>query len=106
MKKLIVAVSFAVLSTSVLATGMPFEQVDLDRQMPNIPESRKTGVDYPFGGTAPYDQLVVDLALPNVDVRGDSSLVAAGGNTRSDVELSAAEGSAWSNDHNFIAPAQ
>ena len=105
MKKLIAAVSLAVLSTSVVA-GMPFEQVDLDRQLPNIPESRKTGIDYPFGGTAPYDQLAVDLALPNVDVRGDASLVAAGGNTRSDVELSAPEGSAWSNDHNFIAPAQ
>jgi hypothetical protein len=55
----------------------------------------------------PYEQLDVDRALPNLDMAAERSLVAAGGNTRSDVEISVADGeSPWAKDHNFIAPAQ
>jgi hypothetical protein len=82
MKRLIAAVSFAVLSTPALAQNTkPFEQLDLDR------------------------------ALPHVAERSVNAIVASSGETRSDVEISteATEvraASPWANDHNFIAPAQ
>jgi hypothetical protein len=111
MKQLIAAFSLAVLSLPALADkGMPFEQVEIDRLVPVIPEPKHLGVDYPFGGTPPYNQLDVDMALPDIRVRPETSLVASGGNTRSDLEISLANGtmdaSPWANDHNFIAPAQ
>lgn len=78
MKRLIAAVSFAVLASPVLAdAGKPFEQLDIDRALPNIAE------------------------------RVERSLVASSGVTRSDREI-AAESSAespWANDHNFVSPA-
>ena len=106
MKRLIAAVSFAVLATPVLAdTGKPFEQLDLDRALPNIPEVAVRPTEYPFGGSAPYEQVEVDRALPNLPM--ERSRVAASGSTRSDIELStdAPEESPWAQDHNFIAPA-
>ena len=112
MKRYIFAASFALISASALADfGKPFEQLEIDRLLPVIPESRmQTGVDYPFGATPPYNQLDVDFALPHIDVRPAASLVAFGGNTRSDVEISAGvrtvEASPWASDHNFIAPPQ
>jgi hypothetical protein len=111
MKRLIFVAAIAVISASALAdVGKPFEQLEIDRLLPVIPESRITGVDYPFGGTPPYNQLDVDLALPDVDVRPSATLVALGGNTRSDVELSVGmitmNASPWASDHNFIAPPQ
>jgi hypothetical protein len=112
MKRFIFAASFALICASALAdVGKPYEQLDIDRLLPVIPESRmQTGVDYPFGGTPPYNQLDVDFALPDIDLRPAASLVAFGGNTRSDVEISAATGtvdaSPWASDHSFIAPPQ
>ena len=112
MKRFISAALFSLLSASALAdVGKPFEQLEIDRLLPAIPESRmQTGVDYPFGGTPPYNQLDVDLALPDIDVRPAASLVALGGNTRSDVEISVGmrtkDASPWASDHNFIAPPQ
>ena len=106
MKRLIAAVSFAVLSTSVFADGKsPFEQLDLDRALPSISEVAAHSAAYPFGGSAPYDQVEVDRALPNLPM--ERSRVAASGSTRSDIELSTdtPEESPWAKDHNFIAPA-
>lgn len=106
MKRLIAAVSFAVLATPVLAdTGKPFEQLDLDRALPNVAERTVTEIEYSFGGSAPYEQLSVDRALP--DLRAERSQVASSGVTRSDVEIAteAKDVSPWANDHNFIAPA-
>jgi hypothetical protein len=106
MKRLIAAVSFAVLATPVLAdVGKPFEQLDLDRALPNIAERTVVGIEYPFGGSAPYEQLTVDRALP--DIRVERSHLASSGATRSDVEIAteAKDVSPWANDHNFIAPA-
>jgi len=105
MKRLIAAVSFAVLATPAFAgNGRPFEQLDLDRALPNIPEVVVRSTQYPFGGSAPYEQAEVDRALPNLPV--EHSRVAASDSTRSDIELStdAAEESPWAKDHNFIAP--
>jgi hypothetical protein len=111
MKRLIATLCFAVLATPVLAEndGKPFEQLDLDRALPNIPEPVQAPAAYPFGGSAPYDQLAVDRALPDIAVKGEParSHVAASGSTRSDVELSTEQESIespWANDMNFIAP--
>ena len=66
MKRLIAAVSFAVLATPVLAdAGKPFEQLDLDRALPNISVPAASETRYPFNGSAPYEQLTVDRALPD-----------------------------------------
>jgi hypothetical protein len=105
MKRLIAAVSFAVLATPAFAdNGKPFEQLDLDRALPSIPEVAVSSTQYPFGASAPYEQAEVDRMLPNLPV--ERSRVAASDSTRSDIELStdAAEESPWAKDHNFIAP--
>lgn len=111
MKRLIAALSLAVISASALAqNGKPFEQIDIDRALPNIPERQAAPTVYPFGGSAPYEQLVVDRALPEVRV-GERTVVAAfQGDTRSDVEIAVndepqAMESPFANDHNLIAPA-
>ena len=105
MKRLIAALSFAVLATPTFAdNGKPFEQLDLDRALPNIPEVTVHPTQYPFGGSAPYEQAEVDRMLPNLPM--ERSRVAASGSIRSDVELSAeaAEESPWAKDYHFIAP--
>ena len=105
MKRLIATLSFAVFATAAFAdNGKPFEQLDLDRALPNIPEQPATPTVYPFGGSAPYEQAEVDRMLPNLPV--ERSRVAAASSTRSDLELStdAAEESPWANDMYFIAP--
>jgi hypothetical protein len=112
MKRLIAAVSIAVLASSAFAVeiGKPFEQLDLDRALPNIPERQPSATVYPSGGSAPYDQLAVDRALPNIVVGGERTQFAAtAGETRTDATADAVEEkpavSPWANDHNFIAPA-
>lgn len=76
MKRLIAAVSFAVLATPVLAgAGKPFEQLDLDRALPDIRVERSQ---------------VASSGPTRSDV---------GATEAKDV-------SPWANDHNFIAPAQ
>jgi len=116
MKRFIATVSFAILATPALAqVGKPFEQIDLDRALPNISVPAASETRYPFSGSAPYEQLAVDRALP--DIRAEQAHVAASsGDTRSDREIaveadereaSGASGLAtgpWANDHNFVAP--
>jgi hypothetical protein len=76
MKRLIAAVSFAVLANPVLAdNGKPFEQLDIDRALPNVAERTVTASS---GNT-----------------RSDVEI---------STEANAA--SSWENDHNFIAPAK
>ena len=92
MKRLIAAVSFAVLAVPAVAaeSGKPFEQIDLDRALPQI----------------------------NLSAAPARQVAASSGSTRSDVEIAVdaqavtSTGNAglatgpWANDHNFIAPAQ
>ncbi len=111
MKHLISVLSFAVLSNSAVAdTGMPFDPLDVERALPNITvQQRDVGVDYPFGRSAPHDPVAIDMALPDLDLRPEPTVLAKGGNTLSDVEIAvarAADASPWSNDYHFIAPAQ
>jgi hypothetical protein len=111
MKRLIAAVSFAVLAVPALAqNGKPFEQLDLDRALPDIhfPVAEPSSVD---PRSAPYEQAQVDRELPSFDA-GRVRFAAASGATISDASVavepaeptSAAE-SPWANDWNFIAPA-
>jgi len=108
MKRLIAAVALTsvALSASALEIGKPFEQLDLDRALPNIEFAPVEA--YVADSRAPYEQLVIDRALPNLAGQKAQFAEAAGaGSTRSDassgVEVSAV--SPWANDWNFIAPA-
>src|ERR1700752_384417 len=95
MKRLMaaVALSSVALSASALEIGKPFEQIDLDRALPNIEFAPVQ--EYVAGKNAPYEQLAIDRTLPNVaDHVGQASV----GSTQSSASVSA-------NDYNFIAPA-
>ena len=119
MKRHIVAVALALAAAPALALeiGAPYDQSQIDRQLPNIEFAPVES--YVADARAPYDQLAVDRALPNLSVerRQQFADAAAVGSTRSDVEIAtearanAASGSvwatgAWANDPHFIAPAQ
>ena len=95
MKRLIAAVALSslALSASALEAGKPFEQLDLDRALPNIAFAPVE--EYVAGKNAPYEDLAIDRTLPNVAGRADT---ASTGGTQS-------ARSSWANDYNFIAPA-
>ena len=95
MKRLIAAVALSslALSASALEIGKPFEQLDLDRALPNIEFAPVEA--YVADLHAPYEQLVIDRTLPNVAGHVEA---ASTGNTQ-------ASQSPWANDWNFIAPA-
>jgi hypothetical protein len=105
-KRYIAAVSFAVFAVPAFAAGLPYEQTEADRALPNVPQQAARADVVPAFG-APYEQSVVDRARPDIQPRR-TQFAAAAGSTRSDagtgVELSTE--SVWANDHNFIAPAQ
>ena len=108
MKRLIAAVALTsvALSASALEIGKPFEQLDLDRALPNIEFAPVE--PYVADSRAPYEQLVIDRALPNLSGQKAQYAEAAGaGSTRSDASASdeVSTESPWANDHNFIAPA-
>jgi hypothetical protein len=108
MKRLIVAAT-VVLSTAAFADGgKPFEQLDLDRALPQIEfaavESRVAD------SRAPFEQVTIDRALPNLPAKA-VQYAEIPGSTRSDASSAPAESpspakSPWANDHNFIAPPQ
>jgi hypothetical protein len=94
MKRLIAAVALSSLafSASALEIGKPFEQLDLDRALPNIEFAPVQ--EYVAGKNAPYEQLAIDRTLPNVADHAGASV----GSTQSSASV-------WANDYNFIAPA-
>jgi hypothetical protein len=66
MKRYVIAVAVAVFSSPVLALelGPPFEQTQLDRELPNI---QFTPVEpYVPDSRVPYEQLMVDRELPDI----------------------------------------
>ena len=91
MKRFIAAVSFAALAVPAAAAefGLPYDQNLVDRALPNVAEQTVSEAAFTFNSSAPYDQLAVDRALP--ELRVDRSEVASAGNTRSDVEISTGE---------------
>jgi hypothetical protein len=106
MKRLITAASFAVFAVPALAAGLPYDQNLVDRALPDVTVDATQSQSSRFA--APYDQNRVDRALPNIEAPR-TAFAAAAGNTRSDVEIAtqeAATESPWANDYHFIAPAQ
>ena len=116
MKRFIAALAVTVASTGAFGqNGKPFEQLDIDRALPNIAERVESATAYPDARSAPYEQVVVDRALPEILAGERTRYAAATGDTRSDVEIAVdaeAAGeeqpsvSPFANDPHFIAPPQ
>jgi hypothetical protein len=89
MKRFIAATSFALMAVPAYSDGLPYDQSLVDRALPDLPPERTQLAD-----------------------------AASAGSTRSDVEISKRETAAspprdwglasgpWASDHYFIAPAQ
>lgn len=56
MKRIIAAVAFATLAAPALADNLPFEQAELDRQLPNVAERASQG-ERTATGFAQYDAI-------------------------------------------------
>jgi hypothetical protein len=88
MKRFIAAVSFAVLAVPAFAGGLPYDQNLVDRALPNLPH---TVVRAETGSTfgAPFDQSLLDRALP--DFPAQRRIVARfKGDTLSDADIAVA----------------
>jgi hypothetical protein len=85
MKRLIAAVSFALLATPALADSKPYEQLDVDRALPQISVDRTQ-------------------AAEGADTRSNAAIPAAASAGATGVSQKA--DGPWAKDHNFIAPAQ
>jgi hypothetical protein len=109
MKRLIAALGLTAvaLSASALEVGPPFEQLNLDRALPNIEFAPVE--PYVADSRAPFEQLAIDRALPNLPSRNVQFAESAAGGTRTDASVGAeaptSAESPWANDWNFIAPA-
>jgi len=109
MKRLIAAIGLSAFawSASALEVGPPFEQLNLDRALPNIEFASVE--PYVADSRAPFEQLVIDRALPTLPSRNMQFAESAAGGTRTDAssatEAPAPAESPWANDWNFIAPA-
>jgi len=108
MKRRIIAVALAVAASPALALdiGAPFEQTELDRQLPNIEFA--SVAPYTADARAPYEQVEIDRALPNLPARNTQFAGPARGlgDTRSDAGPDVSTESPWANDFHFIAPPQ
>src|ERR1051326_2083390 len=69
MKRLILAsaLSAVALSASAVEIGAPYEQLNIDRQLPNIEFAPVE--PYVADSRAPFEQLAIDRALPNPPVQ-------------------------------------
>jgi hypothetical protein len=106
MKRFIAAVSFSVIAVPAFAAGLPYDQSLVDRALPNLPE-KVVRTESASAFGAPFEQSVIDRALPNIEPRS-TRVAEFKGDTRSDREIASEERaeSVWANDHHFIAPAQ
>src|SRR5262245_47707524 len=106
MKRRIIAVALAVAASPALALdiGAPYEQVQVDRQLPNIEFAPVA--PYKADEHAPYEQLVIDRMLPDLPTRLQQFAGLVGGGTRTDAGPDGYAGaeSPWAKDFNFIAP--
>ena len=100
----VLAISLFAVNANAVDVTAPFEQLNIDRALPNIEFAPVEA--YVADARAPFEQLAIDRALPNL--RGQSIQFASTGGTSSDASGrdEAAVGSPWANDHNFVAPAQ
>jgi hypothetical protein len=111
MKRIIAAALLAATATSALALeiGAPYEQLQIDRQLPNVKDplvkDTASGGATVFGLKAglPYEQAQVDQQLPSVK---DPVLVPRTQVAGPAVGIGVTEATGpWANDWNFIAPA-
>jgi hypothetical protein len=107
MKRLIAALSLSAvaLSASALEIGAPYEQLNVDRALPNIEFAPVEA--YVATSRAPYEQLSIDRALPNINFPSSNVQFAESANagTRTDAYGHAeSTESPFANDWNFIAP--
>jgi hypothetical protein len=112
MKRIIAALSFALLAAPVFAAdiGAPYEQTVADMALPNVNDPVVTQSDSKpalFGQpeSAPYEETVADMALPNVKdpvISGQKTVVAGPASAGASTEATGV----WANDPNFIAPPQ
>src|SRR5258708_33195928 len=105
MKRLILAsaLSAVALSASALEIGAPYEQLNIDRQLPNIEFAPVA--PYVAGSRAPFEQLAIDRALPNLPVQ-NAQFAQVAGSTRSGASAGGdvPAKSPWAHHWNFIAP--
>ena len=112
MKRIFAAALLAALTLPAFAfdTGAPFEQTQLDRQLPNVKEpvvsdqASSGGTLFGLREDAPYEQYRIDTALPNVKDPVVAPRAQFAGPATA-YGLSEANGS-FANDWNFIAPPQ
>jgi hypothetical protein len=100
MKRLTLAVSIAISTAAFADNGKPFEQLDLDRALPQI-EFAAVG-PYAARSNAPYEQVMIERMLPNLPEKATQYAQVDSG-TRVDASSDATE-SPWAKDHHFIAP--
>lgn len=105
MKRIIVALSFALLAAPVFAAdlGAPYEQTVADMALPNVQDPVVSNTQSTLFGM-PYEQTLANMALPNVKdpvVTGQHTLVAGPAVAGASTEASGV----WANDPSFIAPA-
>jgi len=103
MKRCLIAIALAALASPALAleVGPPFEQNELDRQLPDIQFAPVA--PYVADARAPYEQLVIDRMLPNLPSRNVQYAERDTG-TRTDAYGHVEASSPWANDWYFIAP--
>ncbi|HEV3409067.1 MAG TPA: hypothetical protein VG095_02145 [Chthoniobacterales bacterium] len=109
MKRFIAAISFAALAIPATAVevGAPYEELNLDRSLHEVAANAM------HDSSAPFEELTLDRALPSLPQEdapvapiADASTVTG---TRTDAEIAeyvSVVPSPWSDQHDFIAPAQ
>src|SRR5262245_58535356 len=107
MKRLIAALSLSAvaLSASALEIGKPYEQLDVDRALPNIEFAPVEA--YVATSRAPYEQLNVDRALPNINFPSSNVQLAGTDHAGTRIDADGQSGSTespFANGWNFIAP--
>ena len=95
---------FALNAAAAVEVTAPYEQLNVDRALPNIDFPAVPA--YVADSRAPFEQLAIDRALPNLS--GQKLQFASAGSTRSDASTAdtAQAQSPWANDEHFIAPPQ
>ena len=107
MKKLLVALALALSAVPAFAdNGAPYDQNEIDRMLPMLPERTVTETVPVSRDRMPFDQVEIDRALPVLAETPERVQLAqlGGGSYKSQAEESSE--SPWANDYHFIAPAQ
>jgi hypothetical protein len=103
MKRLIIATAIMLSTPALAEVGKPFEQVDLDRALPSIPDNVAVYERIP-AERMPFEQSMLDRAILAEPERERVQLAQLGSTSYKSGEDSEQK-NPWANDHNFIAPA-